>query len=98
MVPQRPRNGGVRHRGRVAARHRKAGLLALTLAVVVSVARVAVGTHYPGDVLGGAAVGTVAALVVWHPSVRGPLHGLAEWAGWCYERLTARLVTPSGAG
>ncbi len=79
-------------------RHRKAGLLALALAVLVSVARVAVGTHYPGDVLGGAAVGTVAALVVWHPSVRGPLHRLAEWAGSVYERLTARLVTPSGAG
>src|SRR5215211_8439608 len=31
-------------------RHRKAGWLALGLATVVSVARVAVGTHYPGDV------------------------------------------------
>ena len=71
-------------------RHRKAGMLALALAVLVSVGRVAVGTHYPTDVLAGATVGAFAALVIWHPSVRGPLHRLAEWAGALYERLTAR--------
>jgi undecaprenyl-diphosphatase len=69
-------------------RHRKAGLVALVFATVVSLARVAVGTHYPGDVLAGAAVGAFAALVFWHPSVREPLHRLAEWAGSLYERLT----------
>jgi undecaprenyl-diphosphatase len=67
-------------------RHRKAGLLALAMAVLVSLARVVVGTHYPGDVLAGAAVGTLAALVFWHPSVREPLHRLAEWSGRAYER------------
>ena len=71
-------------------RHRKAGMLALGLAMLVSLGRVAVGTHYPTDVLAGAAIGTVAALVIWHPSLRGPLHRLAEWAGSLYERLTAR--------
>jgi undecaprenyl-diphosphatase len=70
-------------------RHRKAGLLALALAVMVSVGRVAVGTHYPGDVLAGAALGTGAALILWHPSVRQPLHRLGEWAGRLYERLAA---------
>jgi undecaprenyl-diphosphatase len=69
-------------------RHRKAGLLALVLAVGVSLARVVVGTHYPTDVLAGAAIGTAAALVMWHPSVRRPLHRLAEWSGRAYERLT----------
>jgi undecaprenyl-diphosphatase len=68
-------------------RHRKAGLVALALAVLVSVGRVAVGTHYPGDVAAGAAIGTAAALVMWHPSVRQPLHRLAEWSGRLYERL-----------
>jgi undecaprenyl-diphosphatase len=71
-------------------RHRQAGVLALGLAVLVSVGRVAVGTHYPTDVLAGAAIGTAAALVIWHPSVREPLHRLAEWAGSLYERLTTR--------
>jgi undecaprenyl-diphosphatase len=70
-------------------RHRKAGTLALILATVVSVGRVVVGTHYPSDVLAGAGIGTLAALVFWHPSVRGPLRRLAEWAGSLYERVTA---------
>jgi undecaprenyl-diphosphatase len=72
-------------------RHRKAGWLALAMAVVLSVARVAVGTHYPGDVLAGAALGALAALVLWHPSVRVPLHRFAEWAGTLYDGAVYRL-------
>lgn len=73
-------------------RHRKAGWFAIGLATLVSIARVAVGTHYPGDVVAGALVGTAAALVLWHPSVRGPLHRLAEWAGRTYDRATVALL------
>jgi undecaprenyl-diphosphatase len=76
-------------------RHRKAGVVALVLATLVSVGRVAVGTHYPGDVLAGAAIGALAALVFWHPSVRMPLHRLAEWTGRFYERL---FVNPARLG
>ncbi len=71
----------------VGLRHRKAGLLTLALATLVSVGRVALGTHYPTDVLGGAALGALAALVFWLPPVRGPLHRLAERLGQLYERL-----------
>ncbi|MBA3261085.1 MAG: phosphatase PAP2 family protein, partial [Thermoleophilaceae bacterium] len=46
----------------ILLRHRKAGVVALILATLVAVARVALGTHYPTDVLGGAALGAVAAL------------------------------------
>lgn len=46
---------------------RRLGLLALLLAVLISYARVYVGLHYPGDVLGGAAVGLVVAVVVMRP-------------------------------
>jgi undecaprenyl-diphosphatase len=76
----------------VLLRHRKAGWLALAMATVLSVARVAVGTHYPSDVLAGAAIGTLGALAFWHPSVRRPLHRLAEWAGALYERVVDRLA------
>jgi undecaprenyl-diphosphatase len=76
----------------VLLRHRKAGWLALAMAVVMSVARVAVGTHYPSDVLAGAVLGTLAALVLWHPSIRGPLHHLAEWAGCLHDRASRALV------
>jgi undecaprenyl-diphosphatase len=68
-------------------RHRTAGWIALAMALIVSVARVAVGTHYPSDVLGGAALGILAALVFWLPPIRERLHGLAGWAGSVYDRL-----------
>lgn len=73
-------------------RHRKAGSLALAFAIVVSVARVVVGTHYPSDVIAGAAIGTAAALIFWLPAIREPLHRLADWAGSLYERLSLRVA------
>jgi undecaprenyl-diphosphatase len=73
-------------------RHRKAGLLALLVAVVLSVARVAVGTHYPGDVVAGAALGAAAALVLWAPPIRGWLNAVADWAGGLYERILFRVA------
>jgi len=84
-------------------RHRKAGILAIVMAVTLCVARVAVGTHYPGDVLGGALLGSAAALVLWHPVIRRPLHDLGDWVGRVYETIlfrsfrTARLATTIAA-
>lgn len=77
----------------ILLRHRKAGVVALILATLVGVSRVALGTHYPTDVLGGAAVGALAALLLWIPPVRRPLHRLADWAGTLYERITHPLST-----
>jgi undecaprenyl-diphosphatase len=73
-------------------RSRKAGWLALAMATIVAVSRVAVGVHYPGDVIGGAVIGTASALILWLPPVRQPLHWLAEWAGSIYERILDRLL------
>jgi undecaprenyl-diphosphatase len=44
---------------------RRIGWLLLGLATVLAISRVAVGTHYPSDVLGGALLGTVSAVAVW---------------------------------
>jgi len=44
--------------------HRRTGLVLLGLASVISVARVFEGVHYPTDVLAGAAIGTISALLV----------------------------------
>jgi undecaprenyl-diphosphatase len=60
-------------------RHRNAGLVALLLAVLLGIARVVVGTHYPSDVAAGAVIGAAAALILWHPAARRPLDRLAEW-------------------
>lgn len=68
-------------------RNRRAGSVAIVLAFAVSIGRVAVGTHYPGDVLAGAALGTACALLFWLPPIRSRLHALADWAGEMYDRL-----------
>lgn len=72
----------------ILLRHRKAGCLALVLATLVAVSRVALGTHYPTDVLGGAAVGGLAAGLLWAPPVRRQLHRLADRTGALYDRAT----------
>jgi undecaprenyl-diphosphatase len=73
----------------IMLRSRRIGLLVLAMAVVLAVARVAVGVHYPSDVIGGALIGTAAALLLWIPPVRRPLHALADWVSGVYERLVA---------
>jgi undecaprenyl-diphosphatase len=72
-------------------RSRRIGYLALGMAVVLAVARVAVGVHYPSDVVAGALIGTAAALLLWIPPIREPLHGLAAWMGRVYDRLVRQL-------
>jgi undecaprenyl-diphosphatase len=54
--------------------HRRLGALAVLAAALVAYARVYAGEHYPGDVLAGAAIGLVTALVV--PRV---LRGLVDF-------------------
>lgn len=73
-------------------RHRRVGILAVVMAAVLSVARVAVGTHYPSDVLAGASLGSASALALWHPTIRRPLHALSDWCGRVYETLIDRLL------
>jgi membrane-associated phospholipid phosphatase len=41
------------------------GILAIVLAVLVAWGRVFVGVHYPGDVLGGLAIGALCAVFAW---------------------------------
>lgn len=44
--------------------NRKAGIIFIWLAVLVGFSRVYVGTHYPLDVVGGAALGIIVSLIV----------------------------------
>jgi undecaprenyl-diphosphatase len=78
-------------------RNRKAGWLALAMATILAVSRVAVGVHYPSDVIAGALIGAGAALILWLPPIRRPLNALAEWAGAVYERALDRLLRRSPA-
>ena len=72
-------------------RNRLLGTVALALAILVATGRVAVGTHWPSDVLGGAAIGIAAALLLFVPPVRRRLDAVAELASRIYERVIAAL-------
>jgi undecaprenyl-diphosphatase len=76
-------------------RHRPAGLVALAMAVAISIGRVMVGVHYPSDVAAGALLGTACALLFWLPRVRGPLSALADWLSALYERLAVAVLRPA---
>jgi undecaprenyl-diphosphatase len=85
----------------ILMRKRGWGVFALLAAAILSVGRVAVGLHYPSDVLAGAALGTSAALVLWVPPLRLRVDALADLAGRPVDRLLAwgsgRLKLPSRA-
>jgi undecaprenyl-diphosphatase len=66
-----------------------AGALFVVLAVLIAAGRVIVGEHYPGDVIGGAAIGTVAALVVVRLGGR-----IVALAARGVERVTDPILRP----
>jgi undecaprenyl-diphosphatase len=67
-------------------RKRGWGIFALVAAAIVSVGRVALGLHYPSDVLAGALLGAAAALVLWLPLIRARVDALADFAGRPWDR------------
>jgi undecaprenyl-diphosphatase len=62
-------------------RSRAWGAIALAAAVVLAVARVAMGIHYPTDVIAGAALGAVTALALHTPRPRRLIDALADRVG-----------------
>src|SRR3954468_3520710 len=77
-------------------RKRGWGIAALVAAAVLSVGRVALGVHYPSDVLAGAALGSAAALVLWAPPLRGRIDWIADAIGARWDRLVDRGASLSG--
>ncbi|HSD77506.1 MAG TPA: phosphatase PAP2 family protein [Solirubrobacteraceae bacterium] len=73
-------------------RFRLWGAIVLALATVLAVGRVAMAVHYPTDVLGGAALGTLVAVALWAPPARAALRWLADTAGALVDGATG-LVT-----
>lgn len=56
------------------------GVLLFVLAALIAFARVYVGVHYPGDVLAGAVIGALAALVLYLPPLRRLIVRFADFA------------------
>ncbi|MDX6590359.1 MAG: hypothetical protein QOI84_1633, partial [Solirubrobacterales bacterium] len=65
----------------ILLRKRGWGIAALVAAAVLSIGRVALGVHYPSDVLAGAALGAAAALGLWAPPLRSRNDWLADAIG-----------------
>ena len=72
----------------VVAYDRRWGGVLLVLAAVLSVGRVALGVHYPTDVIAGAALGVSAALLVIHTPLRRHIEAIADRFG---DRTAFRL-------
>jgi undecaprenyl-diphosphatase len=70
----------------IVLRKRRWGIFALVAAAVLSVGRVALGIHYPSDVLAGAALGAAAALVLWFAPIRTRVDALADLLGGYWDR------------
>jgi undecaprenyl-diphosphatase len=60
-------------------RDRRWGSGMLALATLLAVGRVALGLHYPTDVLAGAVLGGGVAGLLYLPALRRPIDGLADW-------------------
>jgi undecaprenyl-diphosphatase len=92
----------------LALRDRRWGGVVLALATVLAVGRVALGVHYPTDVLGGAALGAAVSWLLYARAVRTRIDRLADWAGrpidavwrrWSPTRAAAlRLAAVRAAG
>jgi undecaprenyl-diphosphatase len=80
-------------------RNRRWGTVALIAAAVLSVGRVAIGVHFPSDVVAGAALGCGAALLLYWGPLRSRIDRLADLLGSWFEKLlpTGLLTRDSGA-
>ena len=69
------------------------GLITMAFALILLFGRVALGYHYPSDVLGGAAIGTTAALVLWAAPIRTKIDALTGRGGRLWDHATDKLLT-----
>lgn len=72
-------------------RDRRWGAVALVLAAILSIGRVAIGVHFPSDVLAGALLGCGVALVLYARPLRTRIDRLADLVGGWIETALTRV-------
>jgi undecaprenyl-diphosphatase len=72
-------------------RNRTWGAVALVAAAVLSIGRVAIGVHFPSDVLAGALLGCGVALVLFAPPFRSRIDRFADLVGGWIEAVLTRV-------
>jgi undecaprenyl-diphosphatase len=81
----------------VFLRNRAWGAVILLLATVLAIGRVGMGVHYPSDVLAGAALGAVSALLLWALPIRARIDALADWFAGLADRTERRALAVIGS-
>jgi undecaprenyl-diphosphatase len=71
---------------------RRLGSAVLALATLVAAGRVAIGVHYPSDVIAGALLGVAAAIVCARPAIRRRTEHLADRIGAYVKGLQLRGI------
>jgi undecaprenyl-diphosphatase len=74
---------------------RSVGIALFVLAALLAFARVYVGTHYPGDVAGGALIGVAVALLLYLPAPRRVMENISRRCSELWERLLRMARVPS---
>jgi undecaprenyl-diphosphatase len=73
-------------------RHRIWGTVVLVAAALLAAGRVGIGVHYPSDVLAGAVLGTLAALLLYAPPLRRAIDRVADLAGRPVDAVLQQIV------
>jgi undecaprenyl-diphosphatase len=73
-------------------RSRVWGMIVLAFAALLGFARIALGYHYPSDVLAGALLGSAAALALWSPAPRRIIDRISDALGGLWDRALGRVL------
>lgn len=76
----------------ILLRDRLWGSIVLVVSAILGFARVALGFHYPTDVIGGAVLGTAMALLLWIPPLRLAIDRVSDFLGGIWDRIVAKVL------